>query len=172
MSFGWWRVRVFLSVFCCNWWRDWFVETREASCSDHTSVTSWALWRDVCLLLLSRNMLTQSLMCIAVPLPPLSSSLSMTISRNAINLCLPLSLLLLSSCIYEQNALSSLFHSHHMVPWWLLSPCGPASVYVTPCHIWCRNRKISLFSYQLFLHSPSQEWGSTHPFLSLTWLTT
>lgn len=89
MSFGWWPVRFFF-LLSGNWQCDWFAVTRVGSCSDPTSVTSWALWsqRDVCLLFPSRNRLTQPLMCISVPVPPLSFSFSMTILPNITRLSL------------------------------------------------------------------------------------
>lgn len=94
-SFGWWPVRLFF-LLSGNWQCDWFAVTRVGSCSDPTSVTSWALWsqRDVCLLFPSRNRLTQPLMCISVPVPLCLSHLAWQyypISPVSLSLYLPVS---------------------------------------------------------------------------------
>lgn len=112
MSFGWWPVRFFFFS-SGNWQCDWFAVTRVGSCSDPTSVTSWALWsqRDVCLLFPSRNRLTQPLMCISVPVPPLSFSFSMTILPKIISLSLALSFCFsLSASLFESLPLPVAMH--------------------------------------------------------------
>lgn len=55
--------------------------------------------------------------------------------------------------------------------WQPHSLCGPAIVCVSQCTcLMLEQAGLSLFSFPPL--PLSQEWGSTHPFLSLTWLTT
>lgn len=187
-SFGWWPVRFFFFLLSWNWQGDWFAVTRVGSCSDPTSVTSWALWsqRDVCLLFPSRNMLTQSFMCISVPVPPLSFSFSMTVLPDITSLSCSTSLFLSSPplLLLESplpvvmhcwtNCTLLAIHSHIMVP-----PAASLTLWSNQCL--CQSmcsfdvgiaRTHSYIFFPLYLLFLSQEWGSTHPFLSLTWLTT
>lgn len=127
------QVFFFFFLLSGNWQCDWFAVTRVGSCSDPTSVTSWVLWsqRDVCLLFPSRSMLTQSLMCISVPVPPLSFSFSMTMLPDITSLsCSVFPPLSIYPCLLSVSPSSPLplvmrcwtnrtfltVHSHIMVP--------------------------------------------------------
>lgn len=152
ISFGWWPVSNFLSG---KWQCDWFVKTCGFLL---TSATNWVLWSQRCLPPASfRSMLTQSLMCIAVPAPPLSSSAwwNHQMSPTCFN----------SSLLF--SSLSSLF-MHCWTKCTLLivpqPPHGPTGslthlvvqlVFVQlSVQVWCRNGQVSPFLSPL-PHSPS-----------------
>lgn len=134
------------------------LERLVGSFSDPTSATDWALWsqRDVCLPLPSRSMLTQSLMSIAVPAPPLSSSLSMTISPNVTKCHQPVSDVLSLSPFPLPLSLSLFMHcwTKCTLLTVTLPPHGPTGSFTHPVvqlvffvHVKCSCSGISFFSF-------------------------
>lgn len=131
------------------------------SVSTTTSTTSW----DICLTRPPRSMLTHSAH-VHLSASPTSVPLVWHDDITEMSLaCFPV-----SSCVVEGFALfSPHHHSHLMVP--------PAAS-LTPCsdHCFCKSlcefdADTAIFN-SLLLFSFLQEWGNTHQFLSLTWLTT